>query len=264
MARPRNDSAEPKVRDRLLEAFWHLLETHHLCDITVGMITEEARCNRGTFYYHYADIDALMHGAVASLLIGDHAVPRTIFELVADAEASGLLTDTVLDQRFHRFALIMQEAEMRRVDAAVKDAVRSLWRAALRPDGGELELETELVIEYTASGVLGLIARAAREEDGVARDEHGGDGGGQSDEAGDSAGDAGDGAGDGRELAVHPSPVIVDYLKQVSALSLKTICHIQGIDKVELCRRLRTISEENNREATYAVQAAETEGKREE
>lgn len=208
MARPRKDSAEPKARDRLLEAFWQLLETNHLHDITVGMITSEARCNRGTFYYHYADIDALVHGAVASLLIGDHAVPRTVFELVADAEASGWLADAVLDQRFHRFALIMQEGEMRLVDAAVKDAVRSLWRSVLCPDGDELKPETLLVIEYAASGVLGLVTQATREGDGAAR----------------------------------PSPIIVDYLKRVSALSLKTICRAQGVDETELCRRLRAFS----------------------
>ena len=57
MARPKK-SNQPSVRDRMIEAFWQLLEDNQLHEISVGMIVAKAGCNRGTFYYHFADKDA--------------------------------------------------------------------------------------------------------------------------------------------------------------------------------------------------------------
>ena len=63
MARPKK-SNQPSVRDRMIEAFWQLLEDNQLHEISVGMIVAKAGCNRGTFYYHFADKDELMLAAL--------------------------------------------------------------------------------------------------------------------------------------------------------------------------------------------------------
>ena len=44
----------------MIEAFWQLLENNQLHEISVGMIVAKAGCNRGTFYYHFADKDELL------------------------------------------------------------------------------------------------------------------------------------------------------------------------------------------------------------
>ena len=47
MARPskQQESADLRIRN----AFWKILEEHEYKDITVGMIVDEAQCNRGSF-----------------------------------------------------------------------------------------------------------------------------------------------------------------------------------------------------------------------
>ena len=55
MGRPRKDSQIVDAKQRLVDSFWSLLEQHKLHQVTVGMVAQDAKCNRGTFYYHYCD-----------------------------------------------------------------------------------------------------------------------------------------------------------------------------------------------------------------
>lgn len=78
MARPRKDQVEPLAPERIKEAFWVLLEKHDFKDITVTMITQEAHCNRGTFYYHFESMDALLNCILEEELISIHGLPRDL------------------------------------------------------------------------------------------------------------------------------------------------------------------------------------------
>ena len=49
-----------QTKQRLYEALVHLLQQKSLREITVRELTELAGISRGTFYFHYADIYALM------------------------------------------------------------------------------------------------------------------------------------------------------------------------------------------------------------
>ena len=49
-----------QTKQRLYEALIHLLQQKSLREITVRELTELAGISRGTFYFHYADIYALM------------------------------------------------------------------------------------------------------------------------------------------------------------------------------------------------------------
>lgn len=208
MARPRKNAEEPQLSDRLVEAFWRVLETTDLHDVTVRMVTDEAGCNRGTFYYHYASINALVYSAIEGLLLGDRTVPQTVFALAANAHVPGTFDETVLDQRFRRFVLIMQQGEMLRVDAVVKSVAASMWRAALRPDG-ELKPETLLVIDSAVGGVMSLITRALS---------------------------------DGCGPLLPPSAAIRDYLEASSMLTVETVCRIEEVDKEAVCARVRELT----------------------
>ncbi len=206
MARPRKDSGQPEAKRRLIDAFWTLLETTHLHDITVGMITAAAHCNRGTFYYHYADIDALVYSAVRELLLGDGTVPKTIFELVAGSDADDPLARATLDGRFRRFALIMQEGEMRRVDAMVKSIVTGMWESALCHDGERLTPEARLIIEHAASGILGVVTFANANPDARG--------------------------------SCTPAPVLRSYLRESSLLMFSHLCRAQHLTPEEFAARL--------------------------
>ena len=48
-----------KTRQKLIDAFWELLEKKNLNRITIKEITDLAGYNRGTFYQYFTDIYAL-------------------------------------------------------------------------------------------------------------------------------------------------------------------------------------------------------------
>ena len=53
MARPRRDSREAAVEERVEAVFWQMIETRRLSQVSVSALVREAGINRSTFYYHY-------------------------------------------------------------------------------------------------------------------------------------------------------------------------------------------------------------------
>lgn len=47
------------ARDRLINAYWHLVKTRPATEITVDMVTRQAAINRTSFYYHFKNLDGL-------------------------------------------------------------------------------------------------------------------------------------------------------------------------------------------------------------
>lgn len=61
---------------KIENAFWSLLETERYSDITVLRVSQEARINRNSFYYHYQDINDLAYKAFVRN--ADNEVTRTL------------------------------------------------------------------------------------------------------------------------------------------------------------------------------------------
>ena len=174
MARPRKDSETPNARRRIIDAFWRLLEANPLSKITVGMVANEAGCNRGTFYYHFGDMNSLALEAIRELL-DDTMLIRVMFALSSDAEATikavGACVDKnrdMYEQRIEHFNLIMRAGEMHTVDAMTKRVVVDLWRQVLCCNGEELDPDAQLIIESNVSGTLSFIASQCGREDPLA------------------------------------------------------------------------------------------------
>ena len=79
-----------QTKQRLYEALIHLLQQKNLREITVRELTELAGISRGTFYFHYADIYALMEQMEASQLarlegLMDNLIPNISREDVPPA-----------------------------------------------------------------------------------------------------------------------------------------------------------------------------------
>ncbi len=207
MARPRKDSGQPEAKQRLIDAFWTLLESNHLHDITVGMITAEAHCNRGTFYYHYADIDALVYNALRELLLDGSGVAATIFEMLAGSDADGPLLRAALDDRFKRFSLIMHEGEMRRVDAMVQSIMTDMWQTTLCREGEQLTPEARLIVKHATSGMLSIMTCTESPEDHRAN--------------------------------LYPGSALRSYLREASLLTVACLCRAQGMAPREFADRLQ-------------------------
>ena len=54
-----------RMKVRLADALWSCLEEKRLADISVGDVIEAADVSRGSFYYHFSDLDHLTAWALA-------------------------------------------------------------------------------------------------------------------------------------------------------------------------------------------------------
>ena len=168
MGRPRKKAGVPDARQRIIDSFWLLLQDHHLRDLTVGMIVRQADCNRGTFYYHFADMDDLIFKAIEGELLGNPKVSMELFNLITGVDVDENYAKEILGgQRIQRLSLVIRQGGTEAVEKAVKTTMTDMWQTVLCPDGGELKPQTQIIIEYTSSGILGVASYSSRmkEED---------------------------------------------------------------------------------------------------
>ena len=160
MARPRKDQGD-SAEQRIKDSFWGLLQQHNLNDITVSMITAQAKCNRGTFYYHYNSLEELIEAVIQDELFIANSVPRALFYLFC------FKADPFEEEGFalhiKRFGLMMNRGDKNGINIKVKEAVVGIWENLLCEPDEELTLDTRLVSEYVTSGLIGLIAYLHRE-----------------------------------------------------------------------------------------------------
>ena len=162
MARPRK-SERDAAGIRLANAFWTLLEHHRLANITVGMVAEQAELNRGTFYYHFKSMDDLIDRAIEDEVLGNESVMQNVFDLIAGSSTVDSL-ETLINRKTDRFALLINQGGMDLFSVKIKRLVFATWKAILCDDGEELAPNTRLIIEYSTSGIIGIITYGARHE----------------------------------------------------------------------------------------------------
>lgn len=159
MARPRK-SERDAADSRLIAALWTLLEQHHLSDITVGMVTDQAGLNRGTFYYHFKSMDDLIDRAIENEVLGNGSLMQNVFSLIAGMSTANHF-ETFVTQKTNKIALLIKQGGMDSFSVKIKRLVFSTWKAVLCDNGDELAPNTRLVIEYSTSGIIGIIAYGA-------------------------------------------------------------------------------------------------------
>ena len=157
MARPRKDANTPEARQRIVDAFWELLEDNRLHDITVHMIVAKAKCNRGTFYYHYADIDELVYKAIEREFYAEGGLPNQYFELIT-GDTEQAMHALLGSRRVARLGLAIRQGGLDLVESKFKIFLVEFWKMVLCPNGEELSPRVHIAIEYNASGILSLIA----------------------------------------------------------------------------------------------------------
>lgn len=197
----------PEAKQRLVDAFWELLEDNRINEISVTKLVAKAGCNRGTFYYHYTDIDELTLAAVRLELLGDKNIPTEIFNLVTGT-TNHAATELLSGSRMRRISLAMRHGGREIVEKSVKTVIFDIWHAVLCPDGTELLPETRAIIEYTSSGVLGLLSYR-----------------GEQDAKGEE------------------TPVPIAFFETVTRVTLTRITAIQGISQEEMLLRLKMFNE---------------------
>lgn len=157
MPRQKRLGAEMDTRQRLVDSFWDLLAAHTLREITVGMLAQQAGVNRGTFYYHYADLDALLSDAIERELLGDEAFTSILLSLATGhGDRSAVVVADELSTR--RLCLVMDKCDRSIFQEKVESLMRGMWKTILCPDDEELPPATCLAVEYTVNGMMGMLA----------------------------------------------------------------------------------------------------------
>ena len=159
MARPKKSESEA-ADVRLINALWALLETKRLADITVGTVTAQAGLNRGTFYYHFTSLDALIDRAIEGEVAGRNSIMPNVLSMIAGSTTAEEAKN-IMEQRARRITLLIRQGGVEALSAKVKSLSYRIWQAVLCDGNERLTPETTLVIEYATSGIIGIFVHNA-------------------------------------------------------------------------------------------------------
>lgn len=161
MARPKREPGVPEARDRMLDAFWELLEDNECDKITVSMVCEKAGCYRGTFYYHFDSMEDLEQKAIAEVLYGKAGIQSIMDLLSAGVSNPEGMTDAATSTSAWRLALIARRGKLEMVESEVQKDVVSMWRGMLCDGGEDLAPDSKAIIEAVASLCLTVFVEAS-------------------------------------------------------------------------------------------------------
>ena len=160
MARPRKDSNIPGAEQRLQDALLVLLKKHRVHDITVDMLVRQAQCNRGTFYYHYEDIDDILFRVVEQNLLENKLLRDVFFGLTSGSDkARQALDDQELDAIGANLSLFLRQGGGDIVAPRVKKFIAERWDAVLAHAGKSLNERGRMVIEFVIGGVVAALGQ---------------------------------------------------------------------------------------------------------
>lgn len=156
MARPKKNLNEPDARQRIIDAFWTLLEETHISRIGVKAITSAAHCNRTTFYYHFSDIYDLLQKAIAVETLESGNLPKFIFSVLANQHYQNYVNEH-LGASAHRVSVAMRQGGTSTVQKIISDQVCIMWSQLIHDSKKSLKPKTKTIIRYASCGILGSL-----------------------------------------------------------------------------------------------------------
>lgn len=163
MPRPRHDSEVLPAKERLENAFWELLADRDYRKITVTDVVREAGVNRNSFYYHFSSLPELADSAilhqVESIPINRTPGPNGNPEEQWRDRVTATLSDPEQRQRLDRLALLAGPHSTLELTESLRDFCRLQMLSTLQRDPKNLDLKTDLMVEFTVGGMLAVLQR---------------------------------------------------------------------------------------------------------
>ena len=157
MNKARNRSS---AKERIIKTYLRLLTQGKHRKVTVSAVAKAAECNRDTFYYYFASIDALAKCAL------DELAPASVPHIaVALAEGNAL---TIPEQAKARMRIIAKIARAHpRIRKHLEGALKNLWITEFHIDPEKMETADEAVLDFMTAGAVGFICEhlAGADED---------------------------------------------------------------------------------------------------
>lgn len=164
MPRPRRDSNIPPARERMESAFWGLLADREYRRITVTDIVHRAKVNRNSFYYHFSGLPELADAAIlnevrTSPLIQEAPDPTVDPQEQWRKRITHFMNSPREQQRLDRLALLAGPHSSPELVESLHDFARMSLIQTLDLDADRLDLKTDLLLDFTAGGLLTILKR---------------------------------------------------------------------------------------------------------
>ncbi|PLS29067.1 TetR/AcrR family transcriptional regulator [Bifidobacterium parmae] len=164
MPRPRSDSNIPPARERMENAFWKLLADREYRRITVTDIVHLAQVNRNSFYYHFSGLSELADAAIlaevqTSPLIQEAPKPDADPQEQWRKHVTHFMNTPREQQRLDRLALLAGPHSSPELVESLHDFARLSLLQTLDLDADHLDLKTDLLLDFTAGGLLTILKR---------------------------------------------------------------------------------------------------------
>ena len=161
MARPKKDSASPGAKDRMIDAFWRALETYGIDEVTVSMITSNADCNRGSFYYHFNSLQELARAAFNRDCVNRDDVARATLALVSGKHVEA--THAIFDaERVRKMGLIGERGGAPIAGSETCAALNSVWLAIACAAGEPYTAGARSAIDFINYGTARFVNTASQ------------------------------------------------------------------------------------------------------
>ena len=164
MPRPRRDSNIPPARERMESAFWGLLADREYRRITVTDIVRTADVNRNSFYYHFSGLPELADAAIlnevrTAPLIQEAPDPTVDPQEQWRKRITHFMNSPREQQRLDRLALLAGPHSSPELVESLHDFARMSLIQTLDLDADRLDLKTDLLLDFTAGGLLTILKR---------------------------------------------------------------------------------------------------------
>jgi len=156
MGRPRYAANDVRARQKLINAFWRILEQVPYEQITARQIVAAANVNKNTFYYYFTNTEDLAAAAVQSLMI--RRVPLLLLsgEMSSGERVRELLAeDPEMGVSLHRIHTLNASNGTSLLPLLEKEFM-GIWLDLLGLERDELPPEDLAALHFIIGGVLTL------------------------------------------------------------------------------------------------------------
>lgn len=156
MARPRNDQGGPSARERIVSAFWEMLEGSGYGQMTARALCARAGVSTSTLYSHFpGGIPDIASAALPEALIGE--LPGMVMAGTAFAEGSPLLEDGTAAYRAMHCMRLYAASGSPMLASMLRDAILASWLEATGVELRDLSPVERVQLSFVLGGVMGVI-----------------------------------------------------------------------------------------------------------
>lgn len=164
MARPRYQRDEQTAREKIVEAFWRMVEDGPYDKVSVRGLVRESGVNKNTFYYHFEDVDDLARQATRDVL-----EPALLLELLSmmqggAAHVQARFHDPGFAKRIRRVRTVARAKGTPELQDKLKQAIADAWATARGFAFSDLDEPQRIALEFALGGIMSVLAHT--NEDG--------------------------------------------------------------------------------------------------